>query len=131
MACSIHGGQCMYVVYAFMECACRLARNRMFLEELCVYGLASFWRGVSFTNAGSTALTQGQENQIFIILQNPVTISMIKFWNYSRTPQRGAAEIRITVDGQVAYQGYLRRAPAEGEANCRDFSQVPRCMLVR
>jgi hypothetical protein len=94
------------------------------LQKLvCMYIHLCVYMYMSVSNVLKTYI-QGQENQVFLVLQQPVTISMVKFWNYSRTPQRGVAEIRIAVDGHVAYQGYLRRAPAEGDATSADFSQV-------
>ena len=49
--------------------------------------------------------------RVFCVFDEPVTLSMIKFWNYARTPSRGAAETYIWVDGSLVYSGYLRSAP--------------------
>ncbi|KAJ1474474.1 hypothetical protein T484DRAFT_1832211, partial [Baffinella frigidus] len=54
--------------------------------------------------------TAGEAAKVFILLDTPAAISMIKIWNYSRTPSRGAAEVHVTVDGALAYGGYLARA---------------------
>lgn len=61
---------------------------------------------------------------IYFIFQEPVTLSMIKIWNYARTPTRGASETYIWMDGALVYAGYLRAAPqapvsaAESSAPC-------------
>lgn len=44
----------------------------------------------------------------------PVAIALIRVFNYSKTPARGAAEVEVAVDGLVVFQGELADAPPSG-----------------
>ena len=67
--------------------------------------------------------TRGTPNNIYIVFSEPVTLSMIKIWNYARTPSRGASEAFIWLDGALVFAGYLLPAPPAppggGEADAR------------
>lgn len=49
-------------------------------------------------------------------------LSLLKFWNYRRTPNRGAAHVTISLDDAIVYDGLLARAPPLTPAS-GDFCQ--------
>ncbi|KAG2373969.1 hypothetical protein C9374_011634 [Naegleria lovaniensis] len=68
----------------------------------------------------------GQENYLYIIFEEPIAVSYIKIWNYSKTPSRGVEEVIIYADDVLIYKGFLRQAPAINEPNIdlkKDFAQ--------
>lgn len=58
-----------------------------------------------------------EKNSVFILFDEPVTISIIKIWNYSKTPSRGAKEIELYIDDVLVFKGSLHKLPSKNELN--------------
>ncbi|GMF13536.1 unnamed protein product [Phytophthora lilii] len=56
--------------------------------------------------------TPTHPNKLVIFFNEPVTISKIRLWNYSKTPARGAREFEVFLDDVLIYHGLLKQAPA-------------------
>ncbi|KAL9656591.1 hypothetical protein ABK040_016616 [Willaertia magna] len=54
-----------------------------------------------------------ENNYLYIVFEEPIAISMLKLWNYSKTPTRGVEEIEIYADDVLIYKGFLREAPQQ------------------
>lgn len=58
-------------------------------------------------------------NTIFVLFDEPIVVGLIRLYNYSKTPSRGAKAIEIFVDDVLVFSGDLRPSPA--------FSDLPVC----
>lgn len=54
-------------------------------------------------------------NFIYVFFDEPVTVSRIVVYNYTKTPKRGVNEMEILVDDKIIFRGQLRKASSEVE----------------
>jgi hypothetical protein len=62
-------------------------------------------------------------NSIFIVFDEPVAISVVKLWNYAKSPRRGVKELSLFLDSMIIFSGQLGLAAPAGHR------QVPHCVL--
>lgn len=56
--------------------------------------------------------TPTQSNKLLLFFNDPITLSKIRLWNYSKTPTRGVREFEVFLDDVLIFHGTLKPAPA-------------------
>ncbi|RLN15274.1 hypothetical protein BBJ28_00016984 [Nothophytophthora sp. Chile5] len=60
----------------------------------------------------ASSLGNPEGNIVYLGFDTPVVLSMLKFWNYSKTPDRGVKDVDIYLDDLLVFSGTLRKAPS-------------------
>lgn len=59
----------------------------------------------------SDQLSKREPNYILIFFEQPIAISAIILWNYTKTPARGVNEFEVEIDGMKVFRGFAHQAP--------------------
>jgi hypothetical protein len=78
------------------------------------------WLAPLASSLRSDGVSGGAGNVVFMVFDAPVALSLVKFWNYAKTPERGVRDLDIYLDDLHVFSGTLRRAP---EASARGYSR--------
>jgi hypothetical protein len=75
--------------------------------------------------------SRGQGNELVFLLNEPVRISLIRIFNYSKTPARGAGSVQVWLDGNLIFLGELQPAPSsmhqtKNRSGRVDVGMIPR-----
>ncbi|KAG7378439.1 hypothetical protein PHYPSEUDO_010099 [Phytophthora pseudosyringae] len=73
----------------------------------------------------ASSIGNQQGNIVYVGFDTPVVLSMIKFWNYSKTPERGVKDVDIYLDDLHLFSGTLKKAPmADANGASRGFGKM-------
>jgi len=70
-------------------------------------------------------------NVVEFIFDRPFTLSMVKIWNYTKTPSRGAKEYELFADDIMISRGYVRRAPPAPPDVADPLTAIPTTSFVQ
>jgi hypothetical protein len=65
----------------------------------------------------------GECNSLFVVFDEPVALSVVKLWNYAKSPRRGVKELSLFLDSMIIFSGQIGPAAQAGQR------QVPHCVL--
>lgn len=88
--------------------------ENLVLQPNDTYDDASMWLA-PFTGPS------GPPNTIHVLFEEPITISLLKIWNYSKTPSRGVKEFELFLDDVLIFRGSLHPSPSLEMISDRDF----------
>lgn len=60
-------------------------------------------------------LTTPAENMLFVALDQAESLSFVRLYNYSKTPERGVKEISIRCDGKLVFRGTVSKASVDNQ----------------
>lgn len=107
--------------------------DKLFNQNNLTFDDKNMWLApFKFTRSHAAANSQKQDSEkrepnfISISFNEPVAISAIKLYNYSKTSKRGVNEFELLMDDKPIFRGFAKKAPDSQEEwiknNKKDFS---------
>ena len=83
-------------------------------------------KGHSSTSSSEKDNAKKREpNFVTLLFEQPVAISALRIWNYSKTPARGVNEFELEIDGKKVFRGFAKQAPENVKgSSTKDWSSV-------
>jgi hypothetical protein len=82
---------------------------------------------LKFNNTALENNEDTQYNNVYMFFRIPIGISFIKITNHGKEPKKGVKNMKVYMDGNVIYDGYLNKKKEEDDkedVSCNDKGET-------
>jgi hypothetical protein len=72
---------------------------------------SSLGRKTTQDDGHNLSSTQDDDNLLYVTFDEPTRISMLRIWNYAKTPERGVSLLELWIDNLLVFRGGVKPAP--------------------